>query len=1198
MSEASHSGPAPVPGARRVDQICDRFEAAWGAGRPPTIEEFLGELAEPERHALLRELVLLDVYYRRRRGEDCQLADYTSRFPSLDAAWLAATLALSPVEPPDSSQPVPPDPSIRQGSPNPADGCSPLGAAHTRIEGTLSAPFSDRQEQTSGPTGQPDLSAPALPAGAVGAGLRYRALRFHAKGGLGEVLVAEDSELRRQVALKRIQECYADSAELRRRFVREAEITARLEHPGIVPVHGLVHDAGGKPCYAMRFIEGESLREAIERFHKKDVPSSSSRAGAELGERPVEFRRLLGRFIAVCETIAYAHNRGVLHRDLKPANIMLGKYGETLVVDWGLAKVIGEAGQESAGAGKSDSERVTLKPAPGRTAEPGTIPGSHSLTDPGEIVGTPQFMSPEQAGGGLDRLGPASDVYSLGATLYCLLTGQTPFTDPDIMTVFLQVHRGDFPRPRQVKPSVPAPLEAICLKAMALDPKERYASPRLLADDLEHWLAGEPVTAWPEPWTARTRRWLGRHRPLVTGAAAAVLVATAALAVAAVLLNAAKDRERDAKEQAQEQKETAEQNYRLARQAVDHYHTEVSEAVLLDEPGLQPLRRKLLQDARAFYARFVHQRAGDPGARGELGKALFRLAQITGDIGSKREAIDLHRRALNALTLAGPGYANDRAACLHHLGRLYRITDQLDRAETSYRKALDIWDELVRAQPEDRYLAGRARSQLGLGNVSLLRHRLDEARVLYQQARTAQDHLAKAHSKVVEYRRDLAVTYSNLGMVYRTTGQAQMAEEAFHKAVKIQQDLVREFAHISKYQDDLARSYNNLGALYDFLKQFTRAAEPYQNAAAIWTALRNKHPTVTDFQNRLADAYISLARVYTAAGQTVKAVSACRQALAITTTLVWDHKAMPRFRADLARAHFQLGSIYRADRRPEKAESAFLEAIHIQERLTGDLPSNAHYQSQLAKTYNNLGLVYLDKQDTEKAGKVFHKAIGRLETLVTDHPLDLEFQVDLRISCCNRGRVSTAEGKLKDAVKWYSRALAPLGKDRRRPPPPAARPVLRDAHWKRAEVLTELGRYPDALRDWGQALGLAAPAQKNWFRLYRALTQARSGEHALAAQEAKILTCEMNRSAEALYLLACVLARAAEAAARDGTLTPEHRHQAADRYGADAVALLDKAETVGYFKAKANRKKLAREAHLDALRPRLDFQKLLDRLRK
>src|SRR5262249_14647073 len=153
-------------------------------------------------------------------------------------------------------------------------------------------------------------------------------------------------------------------------------------------------------------------------------------------------------------------------------------------------------GEQPSAAGQGTSERQAVHLDTLGLA--GTIPWphSHGLTDPGQVIGTPQFMSPEQATGRLDQRGPAGDVYSLGATLYCLLTGQPPFSDPAIVPVLLQVQRGESPRPRQVKPSVPAPLEAVCLKAMALDPKARYASPRLLADDLEHWLAGEPVTAW------------------------------------------------------------------------------------------------------------------------------------------------------------------------------------------------------------------------------------------------------------------------------------------------------------------------------------------------------------------------------------------------------------------------------------------------------------------------------------------------------------------------------------------------------------------------------------------------------------------------------------------------------------------------------------------------------------------------------
>ena len=167
---------------------------------------------------------------------------------------------------------------------------------------------------------------------------RYEILRPHAWGGLGEVYVARDRELNREVALKRIQERHAGNADSRMRFLLEAEITGGLEHPGIVPVYGLGMSTDGRPYYAMRFIRGQTLKEAIEKFHSATAQSDS--------ERRIELRQLLNRFIAVCNAIEYAHNCGVVHRDLKPSNIMLGKYGETLVVDWGLAKAMGAAASE------------------------------------------------------------------------------------------------------------------------------------------------------------------------------------------------------------------------------------------------------------------------------------------------------------------------------------------------------------------------------------------------------------------------------------------------------------------------------------------------------------------------------------------------------------------------------------------------------------------------------------------------------------------------------------------------------------------------------------------------------------------------------------------------------------------------------------------------------------------------------------
>jgi serine/threonine protein kinase len=206
--------------------------------------------------------------------------------------------------------------------------------------------------------------------------------------------------------------------------------------------------------------------------------------------------------------MAYAHSRGVLHRDLKPANIQLGSYGETLVVDWGLAKTMESPGQTSEG------NAPPLWPAL-RAKED---------THEGVVVGTPAFMSPEQASGRGLQVGPASDIYSLGAILYTILTGRTPVEKGTVQDVLRGVQRGEFAAPRALRPDIPRALEAICLRAMALRPESRYASARSMADDIERWLADEPTSAYQEPLSTRLRRSLRRHRPIAVGAAVAVLL--------------------------------------------------------------------------------------------------------------------------------------------------------------------------------------------------------------------------------------------------------------------------------------------------------------------------------------------------------------------------------------------------------------------------------------------------------------------------------------------------------------------------------------------------------------------------------------------------------------------------------------------------------------------------------------------------
>lgn len=299
---------------------------------------------------------------------------------------------------------------------------------------------------------------------------RFRILSFHRKGGLGKVSIALDNEVGRPVAFKEIREEFAADPTSRERFLLEAEVTGRLEHPGIVPVYGLGHYQDGRPFYAMRFIRGDTFKSSIRKFHNTKYESSAQRRS--------DFRRLLERFLDVCEAIDYAHARGVLHRDLKPGNIMLGRYGETLVVDWGLAKTIERKDSDE------KHEEETLKPRYGS--------GTASLD--GLAIGSPAYMSPEQAHGRLDELGPQTDVFGLGATLYYLLTGQPPYGSDGEEDTLEKAKQGRIVPPIDIVSGTPSRLSEICLIAMATRKENRYESARQLREDLWQWLSNEPIS--------------------------------------------------------------------------------------------------------------------------------------------------------------------------------------------------------------------------------------------------------------------------------------------------------------------------------------------------------------------------------------------------------------------------------------------------------------------------------------------------------------------------------------------------------------------------------------------------------------------------------------------------------------------------------------------------------------------------------
>jgi len=348
---------------------------------------------------------------------------------------------------------------------------------------------------------------------------RFRIVKELARGGLGVVFVAEDKQLRREVALKQIRADRADVGAFRQKFNFEAEVTGQLEHPGIVPIYALGSDNRGRPFYAMRFIQGESLKEGIKTYHENSAKLSKHFDSPEL-------RQLLRRFIDICNAIDYAHDQGILHRDLKPGNIMLGRHGETLVVDWGLAKAFRDTGN-SPNANLSNSEDPGLSSGK----------GSGEATRDGGFVGTATYAPPEQLRGEHSKLCPASDVYSLGGIMYEILTGRPPIEQSSsIAEVLQQIETRQRIGIRSIRPGTPPRLAFVCDKALRSELSDRFSKVSELRDAVQCWLDDQAVPGMPESIVEKGARWIRNHKTLTTSGL--VSLVSAAILFAALYISA------------------------------------------------------------------------------------------------------------------------------------------------------------------------------------------------------------------------------------------------------------------------------------------------------------------------------------------------------------------------------------------------------------------------------------------------------------------------------------------------------------------------------------------------------------------------------------------------------------------------------------------------------------------------------------
>jgi eukaryotic-like serine/threonine-protein kinase len=1065
---------------------------------------------------------------------------------------------------------------------------------------------------------------------------RFRVVALHASGGMGNVFVAKDDQLHRSVALKEIQERFADDRQMRDRFLREAEVTGQLEHPGIVPVYAMGHYEDGRPYYVMRMIRGDSLKHAIIELNRL------REQGDEHAYR-LELRRLLNRFITTCNTIEYAHSRGVVHRDIKPDNILLGPYGETLVVDWGLAKVIGSS---EISTDVADDKSVVQSPG--------------DATQFGTVTGTPAYMSPEQALGWQDAIKPASDVYSLGATLYSLLTGRPPLGGDDLGSLLVRIQKQDFRKPREINPSIPRPLEAICLKAMAPSVRTRYPTAVALATDVEAFLAGEPVTAWKEPFSVRAARWIRRHRTLVTTAATTAAMLIVALIVivglqtsANIRLTEANNRETAARKEAESERDKAQKNFQMAQDAVDRYFTQVSEDRRLAAHGLEPLRRDLLRSAGQFYERFLKQ---DQKAmlRYDNAWAKFRLASITDEIAPPAEAVASYEQAAKTFrelskTTAGPGPASrdgllmceinlsvlyDRigqrakgeaalaealelarvlakeypqfAPIQHHLARCFgfqgsRALDQgdLSKARTAYSNEIHVREQIVQSQPKPMYQLELAGAYRNLAVVEERSEHLAEARRLLEQAVTINRKLARDDPDDGFLQHTLALSLTHVGDLAAHDGREDEARQAYREAVELRSLLVERHPDVLEYRAALATTADNLGVFcYDHGE--LGAAEMYYSHALLQAQrLATDYPKVNDYQSSFATILANTAMADLEQRRLALAEQRLTTALAIRKKRRQDSPNDPEAREELASASLALAVAQIEAKRFKQCESQLRSAIDVFRQLVAAHSDRPFYGERLGAGLKLLGDLLKSTQRDDEAVAAYHEAQELQRQLLTAHPSVMKHRIDLAMTCINLGNLCGRRAQPAAETAAFEEVMQLFPESNRSTLGSQAKSFLETAYTGRGFARESQGDLDGMVRDFETAISLAPPGRARLLRVKCATFLSADGQfdRALAMVDPLLQDANLN-GASAFELAVLYVGSAAADKEQKPRAQAQERAARVERRIGQVIGLLERANQSRYFADPSNRKKLHESPFVPLLSGNAAFQKLLRSVEK
>ncbi len=805
----------------------------------------------------------------------------------------------------------------------------------------------------------------------------YRIIREVGRGGMGIVYEAEQLSLGRRVALKVLPFAAVFNPRHFQRFKHEAQAAAHLHHTNIVPVHAIGCERGVH-YYAMQFIEGQSLAQVVRELrhaagrHTQELvagpgpvsaglasgqwaprlseESDAATNGAALSTRslvgivterssrdPTRFRSVAQLGVQAAEALAYAHAEGVIHRDIKPANLLVNAQGRLWVTDFGLARFHGDA----------------------------------CLTRSGDVVGTIRYMSPEQSLGRPD-LDHRTDIYSLGATLYEMLTLEPACAGVDSQDLLRRITSDEPVRPRHRDRAIPVELETIVLKAIAKEPDARYSTAQDLADDLRRFLEDRPIVARRPTLPQRAAKWARRHRALVRVASVSVLVLFVAMAVCLAIIWRQKEQILAALDAEADQRRRAEQNWRLALQALDTIYLQTAERQFPRDPQREKEDRHLLEHALRFYEQFVEANGAQAAVRRETAGAYLRVGEIYQRLGKANQAEQAYRRAvalLEELLAEVPthiDYSRDWATAMQRMARLLGETGRLSEAEATYRALLERQKATAiapGAEPDHRHELA-----LTWNGLAVVLHRAGsdaEAESAWRDASTIWNQLAAEHPGIVRYRAELAGTQHNLASLMLNLGQFKQAEPLLRATLRVRRRLATETT-LALDRQKLALTHHNLGILFKTTNRAEEATTEYREAISLGEQLVAEMATVPDLRYDLAGYHDHLGNALTDMKCYGEAENAYDKAQLLMDKLVADFPAIPKYREMLAITLVNQGILWKATERSEKAERSFVQARDLCRTLVQERPRMVIYRQHLEAAEKSLA--DLGKQPTTPNG--------------------------------------------------------------------------------------------------------------------------------------------------------------------------------------------------------------------------------------